>query len=151
MQLFEITKPTCSCMIWKLTCNSTKLQKVIKFSAWAAHKNFAVLVAFNPPQKSVPKGLIVKWHPLVGWVSVSDWSFIAAEEAEPSSNWLRPLQLPQLTRGCSQMWSKIRFGLGWVLRIEHPAMLANKLQVQILNGHKRPTISGGCQRLLCNH
>ena len=44
------------------------------------------------------EGLIVTWHPLVGWVSVSDWSFIAAEEAEPFSNWLRPLQLPpQLT------------------------------------------------------
>ena len=39
----EITKPPCSCMIWELPCNSMKLQKVVKFLVWAAHKNFAVL------------------------------------------------------------------------------------------------------------
>ena len=48
MPFFVITKPTCSCMIWKLTWNSKKLQKVTKFSAWAAHKNFAVLVCGHP-------------------------------------------------------------------------------------------------------
>ena len=47
-----------------------------------------------------------------GWlVSVSDWPFKAAEAAVPLSNWLRTLQLPQLTRDCSQMCNKIQFGL----------------------------------------
>ena len=36
-------------------------------------------------------------HPSwLGWVSVSDWSFIAVEKAELLSNWLRPLQLTWL-------------------------------------------------------
>ena len=49
-----------------------------------------------------------------GWlVSVSDWPFKAAEAAVHSSNWLRTLQLPQLTRDCSQMCNKIQFGLVW--------------------------------------
>ena len=47
-----------------------------------------------------------------GWlVSVSDWPFKAAEAAVHLSNWLRTLQLPQLTRDCSQMYNKIQFGL----------------------------------------
>ena len=47
-----------------------------------------------------------------GWlVSVSDWPFKAAEAAVHSSNWLRTLQLPQLTRDSSQMCNKIQFGL----------------------------------------
>ena len=47
-----------------------------------------------------------------GWlVSVSDWPFKAAEAAVHLSNWLRTLQLPQLTRDCSQMCNKIQFGL----------------------------------------
>ena len=47
-----------------------------------------------------------------GWlVSVSDWPFKAAEAAVDLSNWLRTLQLPQLTRDCSQMCNKIQFGL----------------------------------------
>ena len=47
-----------------------------------------------------------------GWlVSVSDWPFKAAEAAVYLFNWLRTLQLPQLTRDCSQMCYKIQFGL----------------------------------------
>ena len=47
-----------------------------------------------------------------GWlVSVSDWPFKAAEAAVDLSNWLRTLQLPQLTRDFSQMCNKIQFGL----------------------------------------
>ena len=57
------------------------------------------------------EGLNVKWHPLVGSVSISDWPFKAAEAAVLLSNWLRTLQLPQLTGGCSLIWNKIRFGL----------------------------------------
>ena len=57
------------------------------------------------------EGLNVKWHPLVGSVSISDWPFKAAEAAVHLSNWLRTLQLPQLTRDCSQMCNKIQFGM----------------------------------------
>ena len=42
------------------------------------------------------------------------------KQMSPNLIGLRPLQLPQLTRGCSQMWHKIRLGLVWVPRIAHP-------------------------------
>ena len=67
-----------------------------------------------------------------GWlVSVSDWPFKAAEAAVHLSNWLRTLQLPQLTRDCSQMCNKIQFGL--VLCKDVPKALA--LQHMIIDIH----------------
>ena len=50
-----------------------------------------------------------------GWlVSVSDWPFKAAEAAVHLSNWLRTLQLPQLTGGLLTNVKQISvwFGLG---------------------------------------
>ena len=50
-----------------------------------------------------------------GWlVSVSDWPFKAAEAAVNLSNWLRNLQLPQLTGGLLTNVKQILvwFGLG---------------------------------------
>ena len=60
-----------------------------------------------------------------GWlVSVSDLPFKAAEAAVHLSNWLRNLQLPQLTRECSQMCHKIQFGL--VLCKDVPTLIATQ-------------------------
>ena len=50
-----------------------------------------------------------------GWlVSVTDWPFKAAEAAVHLSNWLRTLQLPQLTGGLLTNVKQISvwFGLG---------------------------------------
>ena len=65
-----------------------------------------------------------------GWlVSVSDWPFKAAEAAVHLSYWLRTLQLPQLTRDCSQMCNKIQFGL--VLCKDVPTLLLSDRQTPI--------------------
>ena len=65
-------------------------------------------ILYRRTSKVLWEGLNVKWTPLVGSVSISDWPFKAAVHL---SNWLRTLQLPQLTGGCSQIWNKFRFGL----------------------------------------
>ena len=59
---------------------------------------------------------------LVGWFSVFDWSFKAATAAVPLSNWVRPLHMSQLCRGCSQMWNETRHGLVLVARLPPHAM-----------------------------
>ena len=57
-----------------------------------------------------------------GWlVAVFDWSVKASTLAVHLSNWLRPLQLPQLTKG----WFKIRFGLYLVQSCHTPVYIRN--------------------------
>ena len=73
----------------------------------------------------------------------------AAEAAVPLSNWLRTLQLPQLTRDCSQMCNKIQFGLvlckdvltlNWIEFFKNIIFINTSIRNDILVKHGRSSL-----------